>query len=361
MGGQIRIAIAGVGNCASALLQGIQYYREHDTTVGLLYPEIGGYHATDVVPVAAFDVDARKVGKDLAVAINEPPNNTMRFQDVPAFGVPVQMGPRADGVPSHLERFVTVGKEAAVDVAAVLRETKADLLLNLLPTGSAQATRAYAHAALAAAKIGFINGIPELIASDSTYAELAEKNGVVLVGDDFKSQIGTTILHRSLIQACVERGVRIDRMYQYNYAGNTDFANLEERGESKEVTKHSALQSLLPYEVAWGLAPMFIEGQEDIKTGKINISGRYWGGNEVRIQLDLQVNDSADAAGVMIDMIRFAKVATERGLSGVIKPLCAYYAKHPPVQMPDDEAKRALDQMARSEEPSAPKTHGAGA
>ena len=349
-----------MGNCASALVQGIQYYREHDTTVGLLYPEIGGYQVTDVVPVAAFDVDARKVGKDLAVAINEAPNCTMRFQDVPNLGVQVQMGPRADGVPTHLERFVTVAADAPVDVAAVLRQTKADLVINLLPTGSARASRAYADAALSTAKIGFINGIPELIASDAVYSELAKRNGVVLVGDDFKSQVGTTILHRSLIQTCLERGVRIDRMYQYNYAGNTDFANLERRGESKEITKHSALQSLLPYEVVWGLAPMFIEGQEDIKTGKINIIGRYWAGNEVRIQLELQVNDSADAAGVMIDMIRFAKVATERGLSGVIEPLCAYYAKHPPVQMADDEAKRALDQMANWEEQKFLKVRGSG-
>jgi myo-inositol-1-phosphate synthase len=345
--GQIRIAIAGVGNCASALIQGLEYYKvhPHDDT-GLLYPTIGGYAPADVVPVAAFDVDGRKVDRDLSEAIFAAPNCTLRFQEVPPLGVPVRMGPRLDGVPPHLAPFVSVASEPATDIARILRDSNADLLVNLLPTGSTSATRAYADAALKVARVGFINGIPEMIASDPSYAEAATASGVVLVGDDFKSQIGTTIVHRSLIHACVGRGVRITRMYQYNYAGNTDFANLEYRGESKEVTKRSALRALLPNDVTWGLAPMFINGQDDTKTGVIHIEGRYWGGQVVKLDARLEVNDSADAGGVLIDMIRFAKVAAERGLAGVLSPVCAYYSKHPPVEIPDDEAKRVLDDWA---------------
>lgn len=345
---KIKIAIAGVGNCASSLIQGLEFYRQHpDETVGLLFPEVGGYTPADIVPVAAFDVDARKVGRDLAEAINAAPNCTIRFQDVPSTGVIVQSGPRLDGVPRHLEPFVETTDAPEVDVAQVLRESGAEILVNLLPTGSAAATRAYADAALGEAKIGFVNGIPELVASDPGYAELAAANGVPLVGDDFKSQIGTTIIHRGLIHMAVNRGVRIDQMYQYNFAGNTDFANLEQRGQSKEVSKRSALQPLLPNEVTWGLAPMFINGQEDIKTGVIHIRGRYWGGQVVKIDARLEVNDSADAGGVLVDMIRFAKVAIDRRQSGVLSNVCAYFSKHPPQEIPDDEAKAVLDEWAK--------------
>ena len=347
--GKVRIAIAGLGNCASSLIQGLEYYRSHpgDTT-GLLFPSSGGYTPADVEVVAAFDVDARKVGLDVAEAISAEPNCTIRFQDVPRTGVIVQQGPRLDGVPPHLERFVKASDAPAVDVARVLRESGADLLINMLPTGSAQATRAYADAALGEAKIGFVNGIPELIASDPKYQELAARNKVPLVGDDFKSQIGTTIIHRGLIRTAVSRGVRIEQMYQYNFAGNTDFANLEYRGESKEVSKRSALAPLLPNEVTWGLAPMFINGQEDIKTGVIFIKGRYWGGQQVKIEARLEVNDSADAGGVLVDMIRFTKIAIDRGESGVLWPVCAFFSKHPPKEIPDDEAKAVLDDWASS-------------
>lgn len=340
--GKIRVALAGVGNCASALVQGLEYYRTHEDRTGLLFPEIGGYVPEDITPVAAFDVDARKVGKDLSEAVFADPNCTLRFQDVPRLGVPVQMGPRLDGVPAHLERFVNVSTAGVSDVPKVLRDNGVDVLINLLPTGSAAATRAYANAALGEAKIAFINGIPEMIASSDEYSDLAASNHVPVIGDDFKSQIGTTIIHRALIEACLARGVDVERMYQFNYAGNTDFANLEYRGESKEVTKRSALRALLPHDVIWGLAPMFINGQEDTKTGVIHIEGRYWAGNVVRLEARLEVNDSADAAGVLVDMIRFAKVALDRHEGGVIQPVCAYYAKHPPVQLPDDVALKGI-------------------
>jgi myo-inositol-1-phosphate synthase len=343
----IRVAIAGVGNCASALVQSIEYYRQNPADdVGLLFPTIGGYRASDIVPVAAFDVDARKVGLDLSEAIHQQPNCTLRFHDVPALGVRVQMGTTLDGVPQHLAKLVSVSDQTSADIADVLRKSGAEILINLLPTGSFSAARAYAQAAIVEAEIGFINGIPELIVSDPGYAELAEKHSVPLIGDDFKSQLGTTILHQALIRTFIERGVKIDRMYQYNYAGNTDFLNLENRGETKEATKRGALEEILPYEVVWGFAPMYIKGMDDIKTGVIHIEGRNCGGNSVEVDLTLKLDDSANAAGVMIDMIRFAKVAKDRGMTGVLRPVCAYYAKHPPVSMPVAEAKRDLDALA---------------
>lgn len=345
---EIRLAIAGVGNCASALVQGIFYYKNNNDNAGLLYPEIGGYKPSDVVPIVAFDIDERKVGKDLSQAIFEAPNCTLKFYEVPYLYVPVLMSPVLDGVPDHLKKFIKVSDKTAVDIGKVLKETRADVLINILPTGSALATRAYADACLKEAKVGFINGIPEMIASDPVYARIAKENSVPLIGDDFKSQIGSTIIHRNLIQLLLDRGIKIDKMYQYNFAGNTDFANLENRGETKEITKTEALKFLLPYEVEWGFAPMFINGQEDIKTGVINIKGRNWGGNTINLELKIEVNDSANAAGVMIDMIRFAKFAMDNNMSGLIEPVCAYYAKHPPIQTLDKDAKKMLDDLIKS-------------
>lgn len=344
---KIRVAVAGVGNCASAFIQGIEYYKTHDETAGLLYPEICGYKISDIEIVAAFDVDGRKVGKDLSEAIYASPNCTTVFQKVPHTGVTVQMGPVLDGVPNHLKPFVTVAQKSPVNVVNVLKESKADVLINVLPTGSKEAARVYADAAIKEVKISFVNGIPEMIACDPTYAEIATRNRVPVIGDDFKSQIGSTLLHRALIVSLVNRGIRINKMYQYNYAGNTDFANLENRGESKEVTKTAALQAELPYPVVWGFAPMFINGQDDIKTGVIVIKGANWGGNPIKVELRVEVDDSANAGGVMADMIRLAKVAADRGLGGPIFPICAYYAKHPPKQIHDIEAKQMVDEFIK--------------
>ena len=342
---EIRLAIAGVGNCASAFIQGINYYRNAENKDGLLYREVGGYKPEDIVPVAAFDIDARKVGKDLSEAIFSRPNCTTKFFDVPPLNVPVMMGNILDGVPEHLRGFVTVANEKMADIASILKEVKADLLINLLPTGSAKATRFYADTALKEAKIGFINGIPEMIASSEKYTKIAEENDVPLIGDDFKSQMGSTIMHRSLIETLLNRGIKIDRMYQFNYAGNTDFKNLVSRGESKAKTKKKALQAELPYKIIWGFSNHFINGQEDIKTGVIHIEGKNWGGNEIKLDMKIEIDDSANGAGVMVDMIRFAKLAKDRGIGGVIKPVCAYFAKHPPVQINDRKAKRLLDKL----------------
>ncbi|MEA3478583.1 MAG: inositol-3-phosphate synthase [Bacteroidota bacterium] len=340
---KIKLAIAGVGNCASAFIQGIQYYKTHSTnTDGLLYPEIAGYQISDIEVVCAFDVDARKVGKDLSEAIYAPPNCTIKFEEVPRTGVIVQMGPLLDGVPEHLMEYVEVADKPPVDISNILKESGAEILINILPTGSSSATRAYVDAALEAG-LAFINGIPEMIACDTEYARKFSEIGKPLIGDDFKSQIGSTVIHRALIDILIRRGIKINRMYQYNFAGNTDFANLEQRGQTKEVTKTAALKAELPYSVTWGFAPMYIHGQEDTKTGVIVINGSNWGNNKLKVDVKLEVNDSANAGGVMADMIRLAKVALDRGIGGPIIPVCAYFSKHPPKQIHDHEAKELLD------------------
>jgi len=344
--GKIRVAVAGVGNCASALVQGIEYYKNHpDEKVGILFENIGGYQVTDVEIVAAFDVDERKVGQDLSEAIFAPPNNTEKLCDVPTMGVKVQMGPVFDGVPEHLKSFVKVAKEKPVDVGLVLKETGTDVLVNLIPTGSKEATRYYAQQAIEIAKVAFINGIPELVVSDDKFEELAIKNRVPMIGDDFKSQLGATILNRALLKLCLQRGVKIDRVYQLNYAGNTDFVNLVFRGASKHLTKETALRSLLPYETDIATSFAYVANQKDRKIARIEIEGRKWGGAPLRISVELSVNDSADAAGVMIDMIRCAKLALDRGVGGRLVSVCAYYAKHPPIQYDDEEAFKMLQEF----------------
>jgi len=346
---KIRIAIAGVGNCASALIQGIEYYKSTQSTLGLLFPEIGGYKPQDIEIVAAFDIDERKVGKDISEAIWISPNNTEKLFDVPYKNVKVMMGPILDGVPSHLKRFVKPASKEPVNVGKVLKEREVDILINLIPTGSAKASRYYAEQAIKAG-VGFINGIPELIvSSDDEFEKLALEYKVPIVGDDFKSQLGATIVNRTLIKLFLDRGVKLDSCYQLNYAGNTDFVNLVFRGETKHVTKSAALKSLLPYDAEISTAFAYVESQRDRKIARIELKGRKWGGAQVRLSVELDVNDSADAAGVMVDMIRCTKLAIDRGISGRLISVSAYYAKHPPVQYPDDEAKRILEEFIRGE------------
>jgi len=342
---ELRLAIAGAGNCASAFIQGLHYYKNSGDTVGLTYPEMGEYRLEDIKVVAVFDVNKEKVGKDISEAIYARPNCTTRFYDVPNMDVKVMMGPVLDGVPEHLAKYVEVSNEKPVDIAKVLKDTGADVLLNILPTGSALATRAYADAAIKEAKVAFVNGIPELIANSKEYAEIASENNVPLIGDDFKSQIGSTLLHRAMIAAILSRGIKIDRMYQYNFAGNTDFVNLVKRGETKEKSKRVALKAELPYDVEWGFANHFINGQKDIKTGVIHIIGRNWGGNEIKLDVKVEVDDSANAGGVIVDMIRGAKIAKDKGMGGIIEPVCAFYAKTSPVQIHDVDAKKMVDEF----------------
>jgi myo-inositol-1-phosphate synthase len=249
---EIRVAILGVGSCASALVQGIEWYRENPDRQheGVAHVEIGGYKVTDIVPVAAFDVDERKLGKDLSEAIFAEPNVVPRFADVPRLGVEVMMGPVMDGVDDHLAQMVKVSSQEPVDVAAVLREAEADLVLDFLPTGSIEASKYYAECAMEGAGAGFINGMPALIANDEKFAKMAERYNVPLVGDDVKSQVGGTALSRYLLQLFLDKGVRIKNHYQINTGGNMDFFNLggEGRRESKKVTKTRAMDRLVPYE-----------------------------------------------------------------------------------------------------------------
>lgn len=349
MSKKIRVAIAGLGNCASALIQGIEYYKATQDTVGLLYPEIGDYKPQDIEVVAAFDVAANKVGKDISEAIWEYPNNTEKLFEVPSKGIKVLMGPVLDGVPEHLAKYIKIADCEPVDVESELRKANVDILVNLIPTGSHRAARFYAEAAIKAGA-GFINGIPELIVSqDEEINQLALEHKVPLVGDDFKSQIGATIVNRTLIRLFLDRGVKLDSCYQLNYAGNTDFVNLVFRGETKHVTKSAALTSLLPYEAEISTAFAYVECQRDRKIARIELKGRKWGGASIRLSVELDVNDSADAAGVMVDMIRCAQLAKDRGIAGRLIPVSAYYAKHPPVQYPDTEAKSILEEFIRGE------------
>jgi len=343
---KIRLAIAGIGNCASSLIQGIEYYRKHPGEhTGILFEDIGGYKVTDIEIVAAFDIARGKVGEDISKAIFASPNNTEKISDVPRMGAVVQMGPVMDGAPEHLRQFMAVADAGPVNVGAILRESKADVLINMLPTGSAEGARYYARQTMEVAKIAFVNGMPELLASSEEYTEMATKNGVPIIGDDFKSQLGATILNRALLEICLRRGVRIDRVYQLNYAGNTDFVNLVFRGKSKHLTKEAALKSLIPYEVDISSGFAIVTNQKDRKIARIEIEARKWGGAPLRISTELSVNDSADAAGVMVDMIRCAKLGADRGVAGRLISASAYYAKHPPVQFNDEDAFAMLNEF----------------
>jgi len=346
---KIRLAIAGVGNCASSLVQGLFYYKDAKEDVGfipgLMHLAMGGYRVDDIEPVAAFDVDDRKVGKDLGEAIFAPPNNTEKFANVPKLGIEVMMGPVLDGAPSHLQEFVKVADKKAVEIADILKSAKADILVNLIPTGSAKATRCYADACVKEAKVGFVNGIPELIACDSEYQRIAEKNRVPLVGDDVKSQVGATILHRTLVDLFQSRGVKVKKSYQLNYGGNTDFVNLVNRGKTKEMTKLSAIKSLLPYEAELSAGFGFLPILKDTKIAVILLEGEKFGGMPIRIKAELEVIDSPNSAGVLIDAIRCAKIGMERRVGGALTSASAYFMKHPPKQFPDEIAKAMVEEF----------------
>jgi myo-inositol-1-phosphate synthase len=335
----IRLAIAGVGNCASALLQGLHYYAQTDDTSGLTFPDLGGYSVADIVPVAAFDVNATKVGRDLSEAIFAAPNNAYRVPgiEVPLTGVTVQMADPLDGVPAHLAPLVRVAEQEPVNVAAALREAQVDVVLNCLPTGSAQAARLFARAALDAGA-AFVNGMPELIVSDGEYAREAAERRIPIVGDDVKSQLGGTILHRALLEAMLARGVKIKRTYQLNYAGNTDFLNLTNRGESKERTKREALTSLIPYETEVSPAFAYVQTMADRKTTRFYFDLANFSNAPLSFDAKLEVEDSANFAGVAVVAIRCCKLAQDRGVGGVLTAASAFCAKHPPTTMTDEEA-----------------------
>ncbi|MGB9854182.1 MAG: inositol-3-phosphate synthase [Candidatus Bathyarchaeales archaeon] len=348
---EIRVAIVGVGNCASALVQGVEYYkdaREDETVPGLMHVNFGGYHIRDVKFVAAFEVDKRKIGKDLAEAIFAKPNCCAKFADVPPLGVKVSPGPILDGAAEHMREPFSVydeNKVKSVDVVKVLKDAKAEVLLNYLPVGSYHATRFYAQAALDAG-CAFVNCIPEFIASDKVWSKKFEEWGLPVAGDDVKSQLGATILHRSLVKLCIDRGVIIDETYQLNLGGNTDFLNMtvEERLKTKRISKTEAVTSLVPYDLPTRIGPSdYVPFLGDRKICYITLRGRKFGNLPVTISAKLEVEDSPNSAGVVIDVIRAVKLALDRKIAGPLISISSYAFKHPPVQVPDSTAKEWVE------------------
>ncbi len=352
---RIRLAIAGVGNCASSLVQGIEYYRHapvDQDVPGLMHVELGGYHVGDIEVVAAFDVDADKVGLDVAKAIHASHNNTIKFAEVPETGVTVERGPTLDGLGTYYRQLVAESPRPPVDVAQRLRDARADVLVAYLPVGSEQAQRAYAQAALDAG-VAFINAIPVFIASDPGWAQRFSDAGVPLIGDDIKSQVGATIVHRVLARLFEDRGLVLDRTYQLNVGGNMDFMNMLERSrlESKKISKTQSVTSQIErgidaHDVHIGPSD-HVAWLEDRKWAYIRLEGRNFGDVPLNIELKLEVWDSPNSAGVIIDAIRCAKLALDRGIGGPLEGPSAYFMKSPPRQLRDDDARRAVEDFIR--------------
>ena len=358
----IRVAIAGIGNCASSLIQGIEYYRTHNTSQcqGLMHESIGGWRASDIEVVAAFDIDRRKVGHQLEVAVFAKPNCARVFQSVlPPSGVTVEMGPVLDGVADHMAHYgedeaFRPADEAPVDVAAALRSARAEVLICYLPVGSEQAIRHYARACLEAG-VAMVNCVPVFLASDTVWADRFRSAGLPIIGDDIKSQVGATIVHRMLGRLFADRGVKLDRTYQLNTGGNTDFLNMLERArlQSKKLSKTESVQSQLDerldsHDIHVGPSD-YVAWQDDNKIAFIRMEGRGFGGVPLELELRLSVQDSPNSAGVVIDAVRCAKLGLVRGLSGPLEAPSAYYMKSPPRQMRDDAALRALESFLGSD------------
>jgi myo-inositol-1-phosphate synthase len=355
--GKVRVAIAGVGNCASALVQGITFYRDapEDTAVpGLMHVRLGGYHVADIEFSAAFDVAQGKVGRDLAEAITAAPNNTIRFADVPSLGVEVRRGPTMDGIGRYLRASIAEAPEREDDVARTLRETGTDVLVAYLPVGSQEATSWYAEQALKAG-CAFVNCIPVFIASREEWRRRFEDARLPVIGDDIKSQVGATIVHRVLAGLFRERGVRLDRTYQLNFGGNTDFLNMleRERLESKKLSKTRAVTSQLEHELPPGdvhVGPSdHVPWLTDRKFAHIRLEGTGFGNVPLSCELKLEVWDSPNSAGVVIDAVRCAKLALDRGIGGALHGPSAYFMKSPPRQHGDGEARRRTEAFIRGE------------
>ena len=348
---KVRIAIVGVGNCASSLVQGLEYYKEaspEDRVPGLMHVELGGYHVRDVEVVAAFDVDAAKVGRDVAEAIFTAPNNTITFSDVPPTGVTVQKGRTLDGLGTYYRQVVTESDAPEVDVVQVLKDNRADVLVCYLPVGSEQAARHYAQCALDAG-VAFVNALPVFIASDLAWAKKFRDAGVPIVGDDIKSQVGATITHRVLAKLFEDRGVELDRTYQLNFGGNMDFMNMLERERlvSKKISKTQSVQSQLEEPLAKDnihIGPSdHVPWLEDRKWAMIRLEGRNFGDIPLTIEMKLEVWDSPNSAGVIIDAVRCAKLALDRGIGGPLIGPSSYFMKSPPVQFTDEEAHQMVE------------------
>ena len=343
---EIRIALIGVGNSASALIQGTQYYKdakENVTVPGLMHVNYGGYHIRDIRFVAAFEVNKDKIGKDLSEAIFTKPNCCVKFADVPNLGVKVSPAPILDGVAPHMREIFNVYDDSKTDKASivkVLKEAKAEVLVCYLPVGSHDAARFYAQAAIEAG-CAFVNCMPEFIGSNPEESIKFEKAGLPVLGDDIKSQVGATILHRNLVRLCLDRGVIIDETYQLNLGGDTDFQNMtvENRLKSKRISKTEAVTSLVPYTLPTRIGPSdYVPFLKNKKICYISLKGRKFGDRPINISVKLEVEDSPNSAGVVIDLIRAAKIALDRKIAGALLSMPSYAFKHPPIQVPDSQA-----------------------
>ncbi|MBA9068406.1 myo-inositol-1-phosphate synthase [Methylobacterium sp. RAS18] len=359
----IRVGIIGVGNCASSFVQGLHYYREADADTavpGLISPELGGYRIGDIEVVSAFDVAADKVGRDVADAILAPPNNTHRFASVPRTGVTVRRGPTLDGIGRYLQDVIRESDQTVSDVVAELQRSRTQVLLSYLPVGSQAAGEFYAHCALEAG-CALVNCIPVFIASDAGWRKRFEERGLPIVGDDIKSQVGATIVHRMLANLLRERGVKLERTYQLNFGGNADFLNMleRERLESKKLSKTRAVTSQLATPLADGdihVGPSdHVPWLEDRKWAQIRLEGTGFGGVPLNIELKLEVWDSPNSAGIVVDAVRCARIALDRGIGGALLGPSGWFMKSPPVQFTDAEAHARTLRFAagEAEEPAA--------
>lgn len=344
--GKIKVAVVGVGNCASSLVQGVHFYQkasEKDFVPGLMHVNLGGYHVSDVEFVAAFDIDARKVGRDLSEAIFSPPNNTLKFADVPNLNVKVSRGMTHDGIGKYLEPVITKAEGPTSEIVRILQETETDVVVNYLPVGSEEATKWYVEQVLQAG-CAFVNCIPVFIARESYWERRFKERNLPIIGDDIKSQVGATIVHRMLTRLFADRGVRLDRTYQLNFGGNTDFLNMLERERlmSKKISKTGSVTSQLDYPLGEGnihIGPSdHVPWLLDRKWCYIRMEGTAFGEAPLNIEVKLEVWDSPNSAGVVIDAVRCCKLAVDRGISGALVGPSAYFMKSPPKQFTDQEA-----------------------
>lgn len=359
---KVRVAIVGVGNCASSLVQGVHYYREakpDDFIPGLMHVNLGGYHISDVEFSAAFDIDANKVGKDVSEAIYAAPNNTYRFADVPRLDAKVYRGMTHDGLGKYLSRVIKKAPRQTDDIVRILKDTGTDVVVNYLPVGSETATKWYVEQLLQA-QVGFVNCIPVFIGRESYWQERFKEAGLPMIGDDIKSQVGATIVHRMLARLFRERGVRLERTMQLNVGGNTDFYNMleRERLESKKISKTNAVTSQLDYDLGEDnvhIGPSdYVAWLTDRKWAYIRLEGRTFGDVPLNVELKLEVWDSPNSAGVVIDAVRMVKLGLDRGLSGTLEGPSAYLMKSPPVQHHDEVARMMTEAFIRGEDDAIP-------
>ncbi len=354
--GKINVAVIGVGNCASSFIQGVHYYqnaKDNEFVPGLMHVNLGGYHISDINFVAAFDVDKNKVGKDLAEAIYTKPNNTFEFCKVPPLGVKVQRGMTHDGLGKYLSQIIQKAPGPTADIVGILKETKTDVVINYLPVGSEEATKWYIEQVLEAG-CGFVNCIPVFIAKEKYWQKRFADKGLPVIGDDIKSQVGATITHRLLARLFRDRGVKLEHTYQLNFGGNTDFMNMleRERLESKKISKTNAVTSQLDYEMNPDdihVGPSdYVPWLKDRKYCHIKMEGRTFGDVPLIIDMKMEVWDSPNSAGVVIDAVRCCKLALDNGLKGELTAPSSYFMKSPPIQYTDDEARKMVEDYIKA-------------